>query len=225
MIYLDYQATTPLDPTVRDAMLPWLGAKVGNPHAANRAGREAAAAIDVARLHIAQALEAPTGRIIFTSGATEAANMAIKGALALMQPRRTIVTVATEHSAVLETARWAEREGAELRILPVDADGLIDEEQALAAIDDAVALVAVMAVNNEIGVMQPLARVSARAQEVGALFFCDAVQGFGRMGLPIETTDMIAIAAHKVHGPTGIGALWLRDGLELPPLIHGGSQQ
>jgi len=225
MIYLDYQATTPLDPTVRDAMLPWLGAKVGNPHAANRAGREAAAAIEVARLHIAQALEAPTGRIVFTSGATEAANMAILGAIALMRPRRTIVTVATEHNAVLETARWAERQGAELRILSVDADGLIDEELALAAIDETVALVAVMAVNNEIGVMQPLARISARAQEVGALFFCDAVQGFGRMGLPIETTDMVAIAAHKVHGPAGIGALWLRDGLELPPLIHGGSQQ
>jgi cysteine desulfurase len=127
MIYLDYQATTPLDPTVRDAMLPWLGGKVGNPHAANRAGHEAAAAIEIARLHIAQALEAPTGRIIFTSGATEAANMAIRGAIALLPSRRTIVTVATEHSAVLETARWAERLGAELRILPVDADGLIDE--------------------------------------------------------------------------------------------------
>jgi cysteine desulfurase len=95
----------------------------------------------------------------------------------------------------------------------------------VAAIDDSVALVAVMAVNNEIGVMQPLDRVSTRAREVGALFFCDAVQGFGRMGLPIETTDMVAIAAHKVHGPGGIGALWIRDGLPLPPLIHGGGQQ
>ena len=225
MIYLDYQATTPLDPSVRDAMLPWLGAKVGNPHAANRAGREAAAAIELARDHVAQALEANSGRVVFTSGATEAANMAIRGALEVMHPRRAIVTVATEHNAVLETARWAERQGADLRILPVDADGLIDEEQAVAAIDETVALVAVMAVNNEIGVMQPLERVSARAREVGALFFCDAVQGFGRMGLPLETTDMVAIAAHKVHGPAGIGALWLREGLDLPPLLYGGGQQ
>jgi cysteine desulfurase len=225
MIYLDYQATTPLDPTVRDAMLPWLGGKTGNPHAANRAGREAAAAIEVARDHIARALEAQSGRVIFTSGATEAANWAIRGALELMAPRRTIVTVATEHSCVLETARWLERQGCELRILPVDAHGLIDEEQAIAAIDDGVALVAIMAVNNEIGVMHPLARVSARARDVGALFFCDMVQGFGRMGLPMETTDIVALAAHKVHGPGGIGALWLRDGLDLPPLLIGGGQQ
>jgi len=225
MIYLDYQATTPLDPTVRDAMLPWLGGKPGNPHAANRAGREAAAAIEVARGYVAQALEAASGRVIFTSGATEAANWALRGALDLMAPRRTIVTVATEHNCVLETARWLERQGCDLRILTVDADGLIDEDQAVAAIDESVALVAVMAVNNEIGVMQPLTRISARAREVGALFFCDAVQGFGRMGLPLETTDMVAIAAHKVHGPAGIGALWLRDGLDLPPLLFGGGQQ
>jgi cysteine desulfurase len=151
--------------------------------------------------------------------------MAIRGALERMQPRRAIVTVATEHNAVLETARWAERQGYELRVLPVDRQGLIDEDQAVAAIDDQVALVAVMAVNNEIGVTQPLDRIAARAREIGALFFCDAVQGFGRMGLPLETIDMVAIAAHKVHGPAGIGALWLRDGLDLPPLLHGGGQE
>jgi cysteine desulfurase len=226
MIYLDYQATTPLCAEARAAMLAWMGDQAGNPHAANRAGRAAAAAIEIARDQVTAALDAPpAGRLVFTSGATEAANMAILGGWRLMQPRRAIVTVATEHNCVLETARWAARNGAELRVIGVDAEGLIDLDEAATLIDAEVALVAVMAVNNEIGVIQPLAELSALAHASGALFFCDAVQGYGRTALPLDTIDMVAITAHKIYGPAGIGALWLRDGLALPPLLHGGGQQ
>jgi cysteine desulfurase len=224
MIYLDYQATTPLDPAVRDAMLPWLGDRVGNPHAASRAGRAAAAAIEIARDQVSAALGITGGQLIFTSGATEAVNWAMAGGVAAVASRRAIVTVATEHSCVLETARHLERQGMELRVLPVDRDGLLDLDNAATAIDRDVALVAVMAVNNEIGVIQPLDAIARLAHSVGALFLCDAVQGFGRVPLPAEA-DMIALSAHKIHGPGGIGALWLRDDLALPPLLHGGGQQ
>ena len=225
MIYLDYQATTPLGRAAREAMLPWMGERAANPHAASRAGREAAAAIEHARGQVTRALEATSGRIVFTSGATEAANWAIAGAVSLMAPRNVIVTVATEHDCVLETARWAARNGCELRILGVDRQGLIDLDEAAAAIDGRVALVAVMAVNNEIGVVQPIEAVSALARAAGALFFCDAVQAFAKIRLPLETIDLVAVSAHKIYGPAGIGALWLRDGLALPPLLHGGGQQ
>jgi cysteine desulfurase len=225
MIYLDYQATTPLAPEVRAAMLPWLD-KFGNPHSPHRLGREAAAAIDIATAGVAAALgdSAGRGRLIFTSGATEAANWALQGAMR-HTPRRKIVTIATEHACVLDTAAWLGEQGAELVMLPVDANGLVDPEAARTAIDERTALVAAMLVNNEIGVIQPIEMLAGLAHEVGALFFCDAVQGFGRVDLPLESCDLVAISAHKVHGPKGIGALWLREGLEWPAFIHGGGQQ
>jgi cysteine desulfurase len=225
MIYLDYQATTPLAPEARDAMLPWLD-KFGNPHSPHRLGREAAAAIEVATAQVAATLGDPNslGRLIFTSGATEAANWALQGAVA-RTPRRKIVTVATEHACVLDTAEWLARAGGELVVLPVLANGLVDLDVAAAAIDDRTALVAAMLVNNEIGVIQPIAALARLAHDAGALFFCDAVQGFARADLPLDVCDLVAISAHKLHGPKGIGALWLRGGLDWPPLIHGGGQQ
>ncbi len=216
MIYLDYQATTPLAPEALDAMLPWLRDQHANPHSAHAAGRKAKAAVEVAREQVA-ALLPPGGRVVFTSGATEALNWAIKGISGKL------VTVATEHAAVLDTA--AARPSESVRILAVGTDGLIDP----AALDlptraTGIALVETMLVNNEIGVIQPVAKIAALAHRAGALFLCDAVQGYGRMTVP-DACDLIAISAHKIHGPKGIGALWIRDPVRLVPLLHGGNQE
>jgi cysteine desulfurase len=225
MIYLDYQATTPLAPEVREAMLPWLD-RFGNPHSPHRLGREAGAGIEIATADVAAALGdgSGKGRLIFTSGATEAANWALQGAIQRGK-RRKIVTIATEHACVLDTAEWLARQGVELVVLPVLPDGMVDLDAAVKEIDDRTALVAAMLVNNEIGVIQPVETLAHLAREAGALFFCDAVQGFCRVVLPLDGCDLVAISAHKLHGPKGIGALWLREGLDWPPLIHGGGQQ
>jgi cysteine desulfurase len=166
------------------------------------------------------------GRVHFTSGATEALNWALKGALTQLPPhRRRIVTLASEHAAVLDTVEWLGRTGADVDILPVGSDGLVDLNLAADRIEKRTGLVAAMLVNNEIGVIQPVAELAALARARGALFLCDAVQGFGRVPLPLGACDMVAISAHKVHGPKGIGALWVRQGVELDPLLHGGGQE
>lgn len=223
-VYLDYQATTPLAPEAWAAMEPWLRDKFANPHSAHRLGREAKAIVDIARDAVG-AFMPKGGRLLFTSGATEALNLAILGSLPpATGARRRIVTVATEHSAVLDTARHAVTLGFDLTILPVGSDGLVDMDSVRAAIDDSVALVAVMLVNNEIGVIQPVAEIAEIAHGAGALFLCDAVQAYGRIPLP-QCSDMIAVSAHKIHGPKGIGALWVRDGVTLRPILHGGGQE
>jgi cysteine desulfurase len=232
MIYLDYQATTPLAPEAAAAMRPWIETNFGNPHSPHRIGREAAAAIEVARERVLKALEGtvtgncPPGSLYFTSGATEAANWALKGAAArLPADKRRIVTLAIEHACVLDTVEWLASQGFQVEILPVQPDGIVDLDLAAARIDDRTGLVAAMLVNNEIGVIQPIADVAGLAQARGALFFCDAVQGFGRVPLPLHACDMVAVSAHKVHGPKGIGALWIRDGVSIDPLLHGGGQE
>lgn len=217
MIYLDYQATSPLAPEVLDAMLPWLRDQHANPHSAHSAGRAAKAAVEVARERISTLLP-PGGSIAFTSGATEALNWAIKGSTG------PIVTIATEHAAVLDTVEALARQGRTVTILPVGADGLVDLGAAAQAIVPGVGLVAAMLVNNETGVIQPIAELAALARSAGALMLCDAVQGYGRVPIP-EGCDLIAISAHKIHGPKGVGALWVRDGVALEPLIHGGGQE
>jgi cysteine desulfurase len=225
-IYLDYQATTPLAPEARAAMMPWLEAGFGNPHSPHRLGREAAAAVEHARDQVAGLLDPAGGRLLFTSGATEAVNWAIKGSLAVSsETRRRIVTIATEHACVLDSVRWLEQLGAEVVVLPVARDGLVDLDAAAVAIDRTTALVAAMLVNNEIGVIQPIAEIGALARSVGAVMLCDAVQGYGRLAVPVDACDLIAISAHKIHGPKGIGALWLRHGFEPAPLLHGGGQE
>ena len=210
MTYLDYQATTPLAPEALDAMLPWLKDGHANPHSAHATGRKAKAAIDVAREEIA-ALLPPGGRVAFTSGATEALNWAIKGS------RGSIVTLATEHAAVLDTVAASGRASTVLR---VGRDGLVQEF----AVAPGTGLVAAMLVNNEIGVVQPIADIAAAAHAAGAILLCDAVQGFGRVAIPVGC-DLVAISAHKIHGPKGVGALWLRDGIDPAPLLHGGGQE
>ncbi|RVT93943.1 cysteine desulfurase family protein [Sphingomonas crocodyli] len=218
MIYLDYQATTPLAPEARAAMLPYLDDKFGNPHSAHKLGREAAAAVEVARDQVA-ALLPVGGRTIFTSGATEALNLAIKGL-----PPGDIVTIATEHAAVLDTVEALAWAGRNVTLLPVGPDGLVDMAAAMGAIVPGVAAVVAMLVNNEIGVMHDLAPLADLAHHAGAAFVCDAVQGFGRVAIP-DFCDLVAISAHKIHGPKGIGALWVRDGIALAPLLHGGAQE
>ena len=223
MIYLDYQATTPLAPEVRAAMEPWLD-RFANPHSPNRWGREAAAAIEIAREEVAAAMPAG-GQVVFTSGATEAINWALKGlAEHATAERRRIVTVATEHAAVLDSCEWLEGRGLDVVRLPVGPDGLVDLTDARASVNRRTLAVAVMLVNNEIGVIQPVAEVAAIAREAGALMVCDAVQGFGRMDVPAGP-DLVAACAHKIHGPKMIGALWVKEGVKLEPLIHGGGQE
>ena len=246
MIYLDYQATTPLAPEVKAAMAGWVD-HYANPHSPSSEGRRAAAAIEVARGLVVKAISTHpfvssevetrlaggpstslgtngnSGRLIFTSGATEALNWAIKGRFE-RSSRRKLVTIATEHAAVLDCAEWFEGQGIEVVRLPVGADGLVDLAAAKAAINDDTALVAAMLVNNEIGVIQPVAALARMAHDAGALMLCDAVQGFGRMAVPAGP-DMIAVSAHKIHGPKGVGALWLREGVEPAPLLHGGGQE
>jgi cysteine desulfurase len=209
-IYLDYQATTPLAPEALAAMLPWLEKQHANPHSAHAEGRAAKAAVEAARAEVAKLLP-PGGTVSFTSGATEAINWAIKGT-----GRGETVTFATEHAAVLDTVQAGKDDP---QIFGVGHDGLADPDAVKAA-----TLVAVMLVNNEIGVIQPVAAIAGRAHTAGALVLCDAVQGCGRVPIP-ESCDLIAISAHKIHGPKGIGALWIRDGIDLAPLLHGGAQE
>jgi cysteine desulfurase len=210
--YLDYQATTPLAPEALDAMLPWLRDHHANPHSPHRDGRRAKAAVEVARDQVLALLPAG-GRVVFTSGATEALNWAIKGSTG------PIVTLATEHAAVLDTVAAEAKRGRMTTVLPVGPDGL-----AQAALSAGTGLVAAMLVNNEIGVVQPIAMLADAAHEAGALFLCDAVQGYGRVPIS-DAVDLVAVSAHKVHGPKGIGALWIRDGVRLEPLLHGGDQE
>jgi cysteine desulfurase len=222
-IYLDYQATTPLAPEALAAMRPLLEEGFGNPHSPHRIGRAAKAAVELARDQVAAPF-GPGGRLLFTSGATEALNWAIKG-IAETAERRRIVVTAIEHAAVLDTAGWLAGRGYDVTMLPVERDGIVDLDAAREAIDDETALVAAMLVNNEIGTVQPIVELGVLARNAGALMLCDAVQGYGRIALPVGACDMIAISAHKIDGPKGIGALWLRDGVAPAPLLHGGGQE
>ena len=225
MIYLDYQATTPLAPEVAEAMRPWAEERFANPHSPSRWGREADAVIENARREVDQALQLDGGSVAFTGSATEAINWAIRGTLEKAPPERNrIITLATEHAAVLDTCEWLAGRGIDVTVLPVGADGLMDLSLLDREIDERVSLVAVMMVNNEIGVIQPIAEIAAMARSVGALTLCDAVQALGRIDIS-EGPDLVAVGAHKIHGPKGIGALWMREGAEPAPLIHGGGQE
>lgn len=221
MIYLDYQATTPLAPEAREAMLPWLegpeGTGFGNPHSSHRLGRQAAAAVEVAREQVA-ALLPEGGRVVFTSGATEALNTALRGT------QGGVLTFAAEHAATLDCARPVCERGRKFTILPVMGDGTADIAALRGAIGSGTGLVAAMLVNNEIGTINPLAQIAQIGREAGALVLTDAVQGYGRIVFP-DAADLIAISAHKIHGPKGIGALWVRDEVEIEPLVYGGGQE
>ena len=225
MIYLDYQATTPVAPEVAKAMEPWIEERFANPHSPSRWGSEAEAAIEVARKRVEESMGLKGGSIAFTGSATEALNWALKGTVEKApKGRNRIITVATEHAAVLDTCEWLAGQGADVTILPVQGDGRLDLELLERELDDRVLLVAVMQVNNEIGVTQPISEIAGMAHEAGALMLCDAVQAFGRVEL-CSGPDLVAVSAHKLHGPKGIGALWMRKGSEPAPFIHGGGQE
>jgi cysteine desulfurase len=234
-VYLDYQATTPTDPRVVAAMLPYFTEKFGNPHStSHRFGREAAAAVEQARGEVAALIGAEPREIVFTSGATESNNAALKGAMRFLRDERRaekdhVVTVATEHKCVLETCRQLEREGFSVTILPVGQDGLLDLDRLAAAIGPRTGLVSIMAVNNEIGVIQPLARIGALCRSRGVLFHTDAAQAIGKIPVDVEAMriDLLSISGHKIYGPKGIGALYARrrPRVRLMPLIDGGGQE
>ncbi len=215
MIYLDYQATTPLAPEARDAMLRWLdgpdGTGFGNPHSTHRMGRQAKAAIELARDRVA-ALFPPGGTVIFTSGATEAINLAMRGTAG----EGSIAYSAIEHSAVGDTARSLGNHHQ----LDVASDGICDPTQNF---PDDTRVIAVMQVNNEIGTIQPTVEWYRKAKENNALYLCDAVQAYGKIA--VTGADMIAVSAHKLHGPKGIGALWVREGVALNEVQTGGGQE
>ncbi|TQF76682.1 aminotransferase class V-fold PLP-dependent enzyme [Elioraea sp. Yellowstone] len=233
-VYLDNQATTPCDPRVVEAMLPWFTDRFGNPHSAeHRMGREAEAAVEAARAQVAALIGAEAREIILTSGATESNNLAIKGAARFARaqgsPRNRVVTVATEHKCVLESVADLATEGFEPVVLPVRPDGLLDPDILAAAVDDRTLLVSVMAVNNEIGVIQDLAALVPIAKRAGALFHTDAAQAAGKIPLDVAALglDLVSLSGHKLYGPKGVGALYVRrrPRVRLAPLFSGGGQE
>lgn len=232
LTYLDHHATTPCDPAVVAAMAPWWSEHCANP--ANRLYRpalEAAAAVERARGQLARVLGSSAETVIFTSGATEANNLALKGvceaALAAGNPRRRLVSLVSEHRAVLDPLAYLGRHGFPVSLVPIQPDGLVDLTQLEAALGDDVLLLSVMAANNEIGVLQPLAAIAARCRQRGVLLHVDAAQAAGHIPLAIDELgiDLLSLSGHKFYGPKGVGALLVRPGLKLAAQLHGGGQQ
>ncbi len=231
-VYLDNQATTPTDPRVVEAMLPWFTERPGNPHSVeHRLGTDAEAAVEAARADIAALVAADPREIVLTSGATESNNIAIKGAarhaLTSGDPRRRVITVATEHKCVLESVSDLAAEGFEPVILPVDPDGRLDPAHLVAALATPTLLVSIMAVNNETGVIQDLSTLAAIARSHGALFHTDAAQAAGKIPLDVAGIDLLSLSGHKLYGPKGVGALYVRrrPRVRLAPLFSGGGQE
>jgi cysteine desulfurase len=233
-VYLDNHATTPLDPRVLAAMRPWWEENFANPHSVEHAmGRAAEEAVEAARAEIAGLIGAEAREIVLTSGATEANNLAIKGAARFARSqgdeRRRVVTLVTEHKCVLESVRDLAEEGFEPVLLPVGPDGLVDLDRLREAVEGGTLLVSVMAVNNEIGVVQDLEAIGRIVKAAGALFHTDAAQAVGRIPLDVEEVgaDLLSISGHKIYGPKGVGALYVRrrPRVRLAPLFSGGGQE
>lgn len=227
MIYLDNNATTAIDPRVRDAMLPFLGANFGNPSSPHAAGRAAREAMEKARAQVAALLGAPTDSLVFTGGGTESITTAIRGALAAQPGKRHIVTSSIEHSATKNLCEQLEREGCEVTWLRVDGGGRPDLEEFAAALRDDTALASVIWANNETGVLFPVEEMARLADERRIVFHVDAVQAAGKVPIDLARVPvhLLSLAAHKFHGPKGVGALFVRSGLGLPPLLRGGGQE
>lgn len=228
-IYLDHAATTPIHPEVREAMLPFLDESFGNPSSIHQYGRTVRLAIDRAREQVARGLNAEPGQIIFTSGGTEADNLALMGVATayLEQGKKHFITSRIEHHAILDTCRFMERMGFEVTYIPVDRTGLVDVEALQKAIRSTTALISIMYGNNEVGTLQPIEEIGQIARERGVLFHTDAVQAFGLEEIDVKKlpVDLVTVSSHKIYGPKGAGALYVSKNVKLVPRAFGGSQE
>jgi len=226
-IYFDHSATTPLDPRVLDAMAPYLGGAYGNASSLHQEGRRARAAVDNARVHVAALIGADPEEIIFTASGTEADNLALIGAIHATGKSGHIVTSAIEHAAILETCKFLASTGTKITHLPVDSDGLVRTDTLLRALQSNVTLVSIMAANNVVGTLQPIEELAHLTKLQGVLFHTDAVQAGGQIPLDVNRlhVDLLSLSAHKLHGPKGIGALYVRKGVKLSPIVFGGGHE
>lgn len=228
MIYLDYNATTPIDPLVAAAMQPFIDQHFGNPSSGHVIGRTAKEAVAAARASIARLINADPSEIIFTSGGTEASNMAIKGvAERLASKGRHLVTTAVEHPATIEPMRWLEKRGFSITTVAVDSAGRVDPNDIKRALRPDTILVSVMHAQNEVGTLEPIEEIGTVTRTAGVLFHVDAAQSAGKVPVDVRAmkADFVSIAGHKMYAPKGIGALFVRHGIDVDPLIHGASQE
>jgi len=226
-VYLDYNATTPVDPAVLKAMLPYLGDEFGNPSSAHALGRRARDAVEAARAEVASLIGAMPDEILFTSGGTEASNIAVRGTASANPARNAIVTTAIEHPATEACCAFLESQGKKVTRISPNADATVDPEKFIAAIDDNTALATIIHAQNETGTLQPVAEISAASRKRGALIHADAAQSVGKIAVDVDDlgVDLLSIAGHKLYAPKGIGALYIRRGTDLPPLLLGAGQE
>ena len=227
-IYFDHSATTPLDPRIVEAMLPFYGAIFGNPSSLHWAGQQANQAVASGRRKLAELFHADPDEIVFTASGTESDNMVLMGVAAQYKPQDChIITSSFEHPAILETCKYLLKLGYEISYLPVTKDGIVDPESLKQSLKPNTRLVSVMAANNVVGTLQPIGELARIAKEHGVLFHTDAVQAVGKIPLHMDSmpVDFLSLSAHKLHGPKGIGALYIRKGVVIEPLVHGGGQE
>jgi cysteine desulfurase len=227
-IYLDHSATTPVDLEVATLMMTYYTEKYGNPSSVHGFGREAKQALEEARRQVAELIGATPQEVTFTSGGTEADNLAILGTAEAMRNKgKHLITSAIEHHAVLETCEYLEKNGFELTVIPVDSEGIVSVEDVRKAVRSDTILISVMHANNEVGSIQPIVEIGELAKELGIAFHVDAVQSLGKMPINVKemNIDLLTVSSHKIYGPKGVGALYIRKGVRIVPLAHGGSQE
>lgn len=231
-IFMDHASTTKVDAEVLDAMLPYFSEYYGNPSSIHAFGREARKAVDTARKHVGDLLGAKDDEIIFTAGGTESDNLAIKGVAYLNKDKRTtkgphIITSTIEHPGVLETCRHLETQGFQVKYLPVDKDGIVNPEELQKSISKNTFLITIMFANNEIGTIQPIEEIGKISHEHDIIFHTDAVQAAAKLPIDVKKQhiDLLALSSHKIYGPKGIGALFIRNGVKVQPIIHGGGHE